>query len=821
MVACSPDEKLTRDTNIGGTENVLSAMDSAGTRRIVFASSVFTYGGRPAEHSGVDENSELTPDPAHFYGFHKAHVERLLATSSKEWVSIRPGLVLGRTVNNMLLRLLGSPAFPNVENSADRPLQVVHPEDVHRVFVNAVVGEQTGGVNLAAPGQVTVRDFTSRLGRPLFPARKQLIEAGLGFLYRRELVEASPAEFNLLLSLPIMDTSRLVDDWGYAPAWSADECLDDFVLAVRGRVSLGKRVYTLPWRTPLVQDMPTCDEAPTDGVPLHAAGPEGLNGEFDSPVDPRFPTFVATNLSEALPGPFSPASESATVRGLRAGGVSISERLRLSGVVGREVATRSIGTFGHRLYGGVTSTYFMATSMPGTNPDGLTDQFFGRELGKTPVFGDQRPPVEKPGIGRRLSDLLSVGLTGIGLLMTSSAESREYVADVDRLERLLPQDLGTVDDNRLESLITLARDLVVHGWVLASWGALLCTATATAAVRIGDADTPTAGREVASGRALAGIRRLAALARTSPEAVAALVEPVDPLGAVRKHAPALYREIMAELQAVGHRGPAECELRSTCYADDPAQFARVIAKSLGRVAEPGGHASRQSLGLSPRQLVARLAGRQIRDRETRRDKVVRSTAILRRLMREQGRRLIERDLIDDVDDIFFFQVDELDALPPDTRAVVARRRAEMERLRDVQPPSVFSGTWTATPTVSPLKPGQSIYGLGVSGGRITGRVRIVDHESIDDLEPGEILVAEVTDVGYTPSFAYAGAVVTNLGGPMSHAAIVAREFGATCVVSATNATRRLATGDLVEVDGTSGQIMLLKPAHGETSTGTT
>src|SRR6185312_12190836 len=122
----------------------------AGTRRIVFASSVFTYGGRPSEQSEVNEDSDLTPDPAHFYGFHKAHVERLLAECGKEWVSIRPGLVLGRAVDNMLLRLLGSPAFPNVENSADRPLQVVHPEDVHRVFVNAVLGDHTGAVNLAA-----------------------------------------------------------------------------------------------------------------------------------------------------------------------------------------------------------------------------------------------------------------------------------------------------------------------------------------------------------------------------------------------------------------------------------------------------------------------------------------------------------------------------------------------------------------------------------------------------------------------------------------------------------------------------------------------
>jgi phosphohistidine swiveling domain-containing protein len=88
-------------------------------------------------------------------------------------------------------------------------------------------------------------------------------------------------------------------------------------------------------------------------------------------------------------------------------------------------------------------------------------------------------------------------------------------------------------------------------------------------------------------------------------------------------------------------------------------------------------------------------------------------------------------------------------------------------------------------------------------------VRIVRPDSIDDLDPGEVLVAEVTDVGYTAAFSYAAAVVTELGGPMSHAAVVAREFGIPCVVDVPDATRRLSPGALVEVDGGSGEIHVL------------
>jgi phosphohistidine swiveling domain-containing protein len=108
--------------------------------------------------------------------------------------------------------------------------------------------------------------------------------------------------------------------------------------------------------------------------------------------------------------------------------------------------------------------------------------------------------------------------------------------------------------------------------------------------------------------------------------------------------------------------------------------------------------------------------------------------------------------------------------------------------------------------------GDILHGLGVCGGRVRGRVRIVRPETIDDLEPGEVLVAEVTDVGYTAAFSYAAAVVTELGGPMSHAAIVAREFGFPCVVDVHDATRRLPPGALVEVDGTAGEIHVLELA---------
>ena len=98
-------------------------------------------------------------------------------------------------------------------------------------------------------------------------------------------------------------------------------------------------------------------------------------------------------------------------------------------------------------------------------------------------------------------------------------------------------------------------------------------------------------------------------------------------------------------------------------------------------------------------------------------------------------------------------------------------------------------------------------------GRFEGMVRRIDRfEDADQLRPGEILVTQLTNIGWTPLFPRAGAVVTDLGAPLSHAAIVARELGVPAVVGCGDATARLHTGDRVEVDGARGEVRILASA---------
>jgi phosphohistidine swiveling domain-containing protein len=625
-------------------------------------------------------------------------------------------------------------------------------------------------------------------------------------------------------SAPPMDTSRLREEWGFLPAWNAEECVDDFALAVRGRVTVGKWVLSLPWRLANIGDLPAVDAPADDGVVPRLAGPEGTNGEFDTPIDARFPTYLATNLSEALPGPFSPSSASVTVRGLRAGGVGIAERLRPGGIVQREIAMRTVAVFAHRLYGAITSAHFMAETVPFAKPATIVSNsgFFGPSMASLPIFGEERPPSES-GRGRRLlRTIRNIGVFGVNLVALSAGSPRDthdFIADVDRLERLADGDLTRLDDRRLLSLILLARDHVVHGWLLASGSFMLCAAFNVLLRGLCGRDTaPPAGPELASARSVEAVQRLVASARRDPSVTRVLAEPGRRLDALAAEAPEFHAAVLAELAVIGHRGPAEVEMMSTSYADEPELLVQMVAKTLSAPPAPEPRHPAIPLRAKP---VALLATRQLRDREVRRDKMVRAIWVLRGLLREYGRRLTDAGVLDTADDVFYLLVDELDEierLPIEVGKLVARRRAEQRRLAAVVPPTVFSGSWQPSTTSSTaLATGDTMRGVGVCGGRVRGRVRIVRPETIEDLQPGEILVAEVTDVGYTAAFCYAAAVVTELGGPMSHAAVVAREFGFPCVVDVQGATRLLPPGALIEVNGSTGEIRVLELAAEDSS----
>jgi phosphohistidine swiveling domain-containing protein len=197
------------------------------------------------------------------------------------------------------------------------------------------------------------------------------------------------------------------------------------------------------------------------------------------------------------------------------------------------------------------------------------------------------------------------------------------------------------------------------------------------------------------------------------------------------------------------------------------------------------------------------------ERERDRDAIVRTIHAMRRLAREQGRRLAGRGVLGSPDDVFYLTADELFAEPSDAAGTVLRRRAERERLAALRLPIAFVAPWEPEPDAAPLRAGDGLTGVPAAAGRATGAVRVVTPDTAHLLEPGEVMVTQVTDVGYTPLFGHAAALVTDIGGTMSHAAVVAREFGIPAVTDTAAGTVRLMDGMIVEVDGSAGTVVVV------------
>jgi pyruvate,water dikinase len=185
----------------------------------------------------------------------------------------------------------------------------------------------------------------------------------------------------------------------------------------------------------------------------------------------------------------------------------------------------------------------------------------------------------------------------------------------------------------------------------------------------------------------------------------------------------------------------------------------------------------------------------------------------RRLIMEAARRLVASGLITAPDDVLMLSDQELTAMlvgdEPASAEELGRRRSAFEQAKLGDPlPQTFSGH----PGAEEFLPtdGDRLEGWAASPGVSRGRVRLL--ASLADgakLEPGDVLVARSTDPSWTPLFLIAGAIVLEEGGPLSHAAIVAREFGLPAVLNVQNAMRSLEEGAEVEVNGTAGAVTLV------------
>jgi pyruvate,water dikinase len=202
--------------------------------------------------------------------------------------------------------------------------------------------------------------------------------------------------------------------------------------------------------------------------------------------------------------------------------------------------------------------------------------------------------------------------------------------------------------------------------------------------------------------------------------------------------------------------------------------------------------------------------------------------VLRRLLLELGRRLVAAGGIPDRQDVFWLTIEEARAAAAaldgkiavtNLGPTVSDRRARSERWRAVTPPvalpvdgglRLFGIDFSAMVPAQAKQPaGNTITGQGASPGRVDGLARVIRGAGeFASMRAGDILVAKITTPAWTPLFALAAGIVTDVGGPLSHGSIVAREYHIPAVLGTGVATERIRSGQRLHVDGDRGTVKI-------------
>ncbi|HJQ69008.1 MAG TPA: PEP/pyruvate-binding domain-containing protein [Blastocatellia bacterium] len=478
-----------------------------------------------------------------------------------------------------------------------------------------------------------------------------------------------------------------------------------------------------------------------------------------------------------------------------------------------------------------------------------------RSMGHT---GTIQPSDEKPqplGIGDRMSvagDLLRImwrHLRAARLVRTHEAKSREAVnrmAEVDP-RRLSDEEVWAVieewvgDAPNYMQTVLLLTGVLFHETPVRK----LCEKVGFEFERLVYPQLAMGERSVSAQQAF-DLVALARTARTEPTVVKYLCDQSSDLSrlSVALRGTAFLSGFKRFLETYGHRGRYEYDWSLPRYSEDATALLRIIRAHLEGGSEKSSSETALRQERDARDAWAAFAGRlslwqkltmlpRIRRgiqrikqyyvwREQVRSDLVRVLAAMRAWNLVLADRFVHRGWLDGRDDYFLIHFREIAAVikgerrPETLRAIAAERRLETARRRSIQMPllmreSELAEFIRAAGVSSRVDDEGELSGHPVSGGCVEGEVVVVhDPADFDLMKPGAILVAPATDPSWTPLFTLASGVIVEVGGVLSHASTVAREYGLPALANVKHATRRLRTGDRVRLDAIRGLVHRLQ-----------
>lgn len=545
----------------------------------------------------------------------------------------------------------------------------------------------------------------------------------------------------------------------------------------------------------------------------------------DTDLSERYPIYTRANVGEVFPDPVTPATRSPLLWESELGWRDAYVRMgafELDEFPADEFSI--LGVAGGYCYLNASVMRLFGERAPGLSWKLIDEQFFGAQPGIPDYV--ERPGDVRPDLTARLQETF-----GWVFAQASIDDFDRLTEHRDRtigLRRARP-DFTAMSDEELwdhaHSLFPLHREL---------FGEHLFVSTLTSVpVGVIQNVATAAGRPDLILPLMAGLGRVDS---AEPSYAMWALSRLEPTGEQFREG---FEEFLVEF---GSRGPNEWEARSPTWETDPNLALAAIdrMRSANEAADPVRHQAQRAaeraeaastllamVEADPEthaQLAAAIScsSAWLPGRERTKTNNIRLVHEIRMPMREIGRRMVERGVFDGIEDFGFVLEDEADELlgpvPDVLTQRIRERKASYVDLQSKIPPFVFVGRPT-DPAGWPLRSdndtvqladGESIQGFPGCPGVAEGRARVIlDSHDPTALEPGDVLVAPITDPSWTPLFVTAAGVVVDVGAALSHAIIVSRELGIPCVVSATDATRRIPDGALVRVDGGTGTVTVL------------
>lgn len=552
-------------------------------------------------------------------------------------------------------------------------------------------------------------------------------------------------------------------------------------------------------------------------------------GEMDSPLAGEDHVYTRCNIGEMMPGAFCPLTASVS-------GFAIDYAMQAIQVVARAQASYDqpwlqVGYFSGHMFLNLTEGTALSSGIVGNSLEQFSTSICGR------VVEELVPKPPKPFL-RRLGNtirLSSHALSAGPAIRRLEGQIAAWRVPTSEDPRLVMEQLEAGVEQYCDVTLTHVRSssrAAVAANILES----VLMKQAVKAGRSEDSGRTDAARlmagasEVESAVMLEQLDSVVrAIAADPPAAEGFLAaDPGDAVTTLRASTNAAGERLRGFLARHGHRGYRELCMRDASWAEDPeglgammqvmVRSAQVSPERIGSAADAGV----DEPGSPVIRLLARFAQEGARGREETKAKMALMAHALKRGYRHLGEVLAAAGRLPDADLVFFFDRAELARIvgAGDTEGAgeigdlvrSALKRREALAFQDVlEFPDVSVGRPVPLIARPPREAaGGEIIGRPASRGSVEGVVRVA--RSIVDareVQPGEILVAPVTDVGWTPYFTVIAALVTDIGSSVSHGAVVAREYGLPCVVNTLVATQTLRTGDRVRVDGDRGVVTRL------------